>query len=313
MADIIKGKNPRKPYTVRYRDTAGKQREASFTTRKEADAFANDQERAKRYGADVNLKAGKGLFTDAVETWINTAPWRNERTKETYVSTLRKWVKPAYEGKSVRDAATTPDIARALINVTMAHLCGAMRARARTLIVNTLDMLVADGTIESHRVAGIKLTEKTVTEEDSEDGGFVFITDDQAELLAYGGKIGGTTYKGVGIVAWLQRTMGLRICEALGVEKSDFFMKNGKAILRLKWQASRDGKSRVPLKKRKAGQFRDVPVPEFVWNMVKGMADGPLCPGTTTKYLKYATAHEPELGQVSAQVGLGHAPMTQEG
>jgi hypothetical protein len=38
---IIKNDNPnaRKPWTVRYRDSFGRQREASFTTRREAVAF----------------------------------------------------------------------------------------------------------------------------------------------------------------------------------------------------------------------------------------------------------------------------------
>jgi hypothetical protein len=70
---IIKGKNPKKPYTVRYRDSFGKQREKSFGLRKEADEFIADETREKRYGRDVNLVAPKQSFNDAVRRYIDSA------------------------------------------------------------------------------------------------------------------------------------------------------------------------------------------------------------------------------------------------
>ena len=59
--------------------------------------------------------------------------------------------------------------------------------------------------------------------------------------------------------------------------KEDFI--EGGAVLRVMWQASRDGRTREPLKHRKAGEYRDVPVPSWLWAMVKDMPDGPLMPG----------------------------------
>ena len=96
---------------------------------------------------------------------------------------------------------------------------------------------------------------------------------------------------GVGVAAWLQRTMGLRIREAPGVEKADFRThKDGSHYLRLRSQASREGHARVPLKHRKEGEGRNVPVPDFVWDMVQAMSDGPLCPGPRgSRYLQYNT------------------------
>ena len=73
------------------------------------------------------------------------------------------------------------------------------------------------------------------------------------------------------------RGCGLRIEEALAVGKEDFI--EGGAVLRVMWQASRDGRTREPLKHRKAGEYRDVPVPSWLWAMVKDMPDGPLMPG----------------------------------
>jgi hypothetical protein len=67
----------------------------------------------------------------------------------------------------------------------------------------------------------------------------------QVRFVADGGK--GTL--GAGVCVWLMRGCGLRIEEALAVEKKDF-CDNG-TILRVCRQATRDGRDAVPLKKRK--------------------------------------------------------------
>ena len=89
-----------------------------------------------------------------------------------------------------------------------------------------------------------------------------------------------------------QRTMGLRIREALGVRKSDFMTRpDGTRYLHLCWQASENGRALEPLKHRQAGDFRDIPVPDMVWDMVQALPDGPLCPGPNrTPYMPYSTA-----------------------
>ena len=77
---------------------------------------------------------------------------------------------------------------------------------------------------------------------------------------------------------------GLRIEEALAVSKEDF-IEDG-AILRVMWQASRDGNKRMPLKHRKQGEYRDIPVPSWLWEMVKDAPQGPLTPGLNGKLFK---------------------------
>ena len=97
---------------------------------------------------------------------------------------------------------------------------------------------------------------------------------------------------GLGIAPWLQRTMGLRIREALGTRKSDFKERaDGTRYLHLCWQATPDGRGLEPLKHRKAGDYRDIPVPDMIWDMVQAMDDGPLCPGQATPYMPYPTAY----------------------
>ena len=51
------------------------------------------------------------------------------------------------------------------------------------------------------------------------------------------------------------------------------FRDNG-TVLRVFEQASRDGRKTRPLKHRKVGEYRDIPVPAYLWEMVKGLPDG---------------------------------------
>jgi hypothetical protein len=174
------------------------------------------------------------------------------------------------------------------------------------IIAGTMDAAARAEKISRHKLTGIRLTEGTRApaapddEDDDESGGFVFITDAQVRQLAEGITVTGEgtgrrrELAGVGIAAWLQRTMGLRIREALGTEKADFrTRKNGERYLRLRSQAARNGRNRVPLKHRGEGEGRNVPVPDYVWDMMQAMPEGPLCPGPRgSRYLPYSTARE---------------------
>jgi integrase len=93
---------------------------------------------------------------------------------------------------------------------------------------------------------------------------FVFPTHPQLVAL-----VGGIRYP---LTVWLMRGCGLRIEEALAVQKSCF--REGGTVLRVFEQASRDGTKTQPLKHRKAGEYRDVPVPAYLWAMVEDLPDG---------------------------------------
>jgi integrase len=67
--------------------------------------------------------------------------------------------------------------------------------------------------------------------------------------------------------------------------------RDGTRYLHLCWQASENGQELEPLKHRKACDYRDIPVPDMVWDMVQELPDGPLCPGPNgTPYMPYSTA-----------------------
>jgi len=211
-------------------------------------------------------------------------------------------------------AAAAAEVAE-LINVTMAGKSITRRQVARMIITGTMDAAVSADKIGRHKLAGISLTEGTRTapardDDDEQPGGFVFITDAHVAVLAAGitGRTGGGRTRpmaGVGMAVWLQRTMGLRVREALGVEKADLrTRKNGERYLRLRSQASRDGRTRVPLKHRKEGEGRNVPVPDYVWDMVAAMQDSPLCPGPRgNRYMTYSTAWD-RFTAITAALGI---------
>lgn len=69
----------------------------------------------------------------------------------------------------------------------------------------------------------------------------------------------------------------LRIEKALAVETADF--RDNGTILRMYQQATRDGRETAPLKKRKRGEYRDIPVPRWLWDMIRDLPDGPLMIG----------------------------------
>jgi integrase len=73
------------------------------------------------------------------------------------------------------------------------------------------------------------------------------------------------------------------------VSKEDF-IEDG-TVLRVAWQASGDGTKREPLKHREAGEYRDVPVPSWLWEMVEDMPDGPLIPGNGKLFQCYGTVY----------------------
>lgn len=292
MSTILpKSSNPkaRKPYTVRYW-ADGAQRERSFVTLAEAKAFRTDADHATRYGNPVDSKAARQDFTVACAAYIERLAGA-ERSKILYRGMLAKWVGPALAGMSVAQVAGNRDAVAGLLTGGMAHLSLSRREAARAIIVGTLNEAVAAGTISQHRAAGIRLADNSPVDRDD----FVFPTFRQVEAVAVS----------AGLSVWLMRGLGLRIQEALGVEKADF--RDHGRTLHLAGQANLDGTARVALKHRRPGEGRDIPVPTWLWNKVKALPDGPLCPGRDgLRYAKYSQVADRFSRSAKAAGIVGH-------
>ncbi len=308
----------RHAWTVRY-NVNGVQRDKSFrdemdacrrvqwgTGLKKAQDFQLELTRGKRAQGKtyVDPRAGDELFGVAAEAFImSPALDASVDSRSSYLSNYRTNIKARFACRTLAQMATqqSADEVAELLNITMAGKSIGQRRQARMIITGTMDAAVRAEKIGRHKLAGINLTEGSRPapahdDDDDETGGFVFITDAQVAMLADGiwvsdGHGRRRFLPGVGVAAWLQRTMGLRIREALGVDRADFkTRKDGSRYLRLRAQASRDGRGRVPLKHRKEGEGRNVAVPDYVWEMVAVMPEGPLCPGPRgSRYMQYHT------------------------
>jgi integrase len=292
-------------WTVRY-SVSSRQREKSFATLTDAQTFQLTLASGKRTQGSlfVDPKAGSTPFAPLCDRYISGMAKANAASKATYRSNFANpEITKILTGKTVADVAVMDDEVKTLLNVTLGSYSDDYRGNIRRIISGTLDECVRKGVIPRHLLTGIELAPRIVTAEQYEarTSGMVSVGDDVVRTLADGLTVTGKDrhghkrtriMPGLGIAPWLQRTMGLRIREALGVRKSDFKERSdGTRYLHLCWQASENGKELEPLKHRKAGDHRDIPVPAMVWDMVAAMPDGPLCPGLKgTPYLPYSTA-----------------------
>lgn len=83
---ILKGKNARKPYTLRYWDE-GRQRERSFATLREARDFQAKFEHDSREGTYIDPRASAETFGSAARRMI--ADQANANTREAYAGSLK--------------------------------------------------------------------------------------------------------------------------------------------------------------------------------------------------------------------------------
>jgi hypothetical protein len=294
-------------WTVRY-SVESRQREQSFTELDQAQTFQLELTTGKQTQGRmfIDPRAGLAEFLPLCGKFIDGMAKAGARTKVIYRSNFANpAVTELLKGKSVLEVATMDEEVTRLLNVTLGTYQDEYRGNVRRIITGTLDQCVRKGIIPRHTLGGIELGPRIVTAEQYEAGqqakSLPALPDETVRMLADGISAPVVTRRGprthvmpgLGIAPWLQRTMGLRIREALGVRKSDFKTRaDGTRYLHLCWQASMDGRSLEPLKHRKAGEFRDIPAPDMVWDMVAAMADGPLCPGPNgTPYTPYNTAY----------------------
>jgi integrase len=274
---IIRGKNPRKPHTVRYW-VGGRKREKSFVTAGEARDFKIKTDHDVRARIFVDDRDGRELFGAAAEAWLArlaVAP----RTRSTYGEVWRVHLAPVLAHRSIAQVSQDRDgVARLLTDGppgSLGTLSVARRTMARRIICGALDECVRAGKIPAHRAGSIELADHSPG---GSHGAFIFPSHAQVARVA----------ATAGIWVWVARGTGLRISEALAVERGDF-LEGGK-VLRVSGQATRDGRGKVPLKHRRAGEYRDIPCPSWLWAMVRDLPSGPLCPGRDRPYKPYRTA-----------------------
>ena len=239
------------PWLVRYRTTGGRasrQREQSFgPDLREAKNFALKVEHDKRAHVFIDPKAGQALFKTEAETWLDRHLGADSSIAA-YRSVLRSHVYPAIGGKPI--AAIRREDIKALIAGMRRKNLSASRIGCAYLVINAvLGEAVRDKKLAESPSTGIALP-GVVTQND-----FILPTHAQMQALAAGLPADWAA------TVWLMHGCGLRIGEALAVNLR-CRINTGKT-LRVQEQVDPGAQLR-PLKFRKPGQFRDIPLPQYV-------------------------------------------------
>jgi integrase len=248
---ILKGKNPNKPYTVRYWHEQ-RQRERSFTTRREAQDFAAKFEHDSRDQTFIDPRASLETFGDAARRMI--ADQANANTREVYAGALKHL--DSLTGRPLRAVANDRDAVKALC---VNHPRGKMML---TVIRNTCDEAVSAGRLAGHRLAGLKAN-KVPGKRD-----LILATPEQVDAIA-------SAMGDDGLAVRIMRGTGMRVSECLALRKADFITTiDGNVVAHVSRQIQ--GGQIVPLKHRRDFTGRDVPVSPSLAALVRERPDGEL-------------------------------------
>ena len=238
-------------WVVRYRTTGGRsshQREQSFgDDLREAEDFALKVEHDRRAHVFVDPKAGRILFRDAAGTWLNQHLGADSSIA-TYRSVLRAHIDPAIGGKPI--GAIRRDDIKALIAAMHRKGLSASRIGCAHLVISAvLAEAVRDKKLAESPCSGIQLPGVVTTAD------FMLPAHAQVEAVAAG------LPPDWAATVWLMHGCGLRIGEALAVNLRCRI--NRDKTLRVKEQVNPAAQLR-PLKFRREGEFRDIPLPHYV-------------------------------------------------
>ena len=260
MAKVIKSTNPnsRRPWTVRYWHD-GKQSERSFATKREADDHAAKVEHDKRARIFIDPKLGDVLFRDYAATWLAQHPGASNSLKN-YRTALNRHINPVIGDTALR-RITRDQVRKLLLETLPAKPLGhAAIETCRLVIASVLGEAVKAKRITESPAAGIRLPKVQEAAE------FYAPSRAQLEVLTRGGteRAHGPRDDGMPgdwqLAVWLMRGCGLRIGEALAVSEGSV---RGE-LLRVSEQVLDKPLRLGPLKHRKPGEFRDIPLPRWV-------------------------------------------------
>jgi integrase len=248
---ILKGKNANKPYTVRYWHE-GRQRERSFTTRREAQDFMARFEHDSRTETFIDPKASAETFGAAVSRMIQDQA--NANTREAYQGTLKHL--DSILSRPLRAVANDRDGIKALC---VGHKQG---KRMLTVIRNTCDEAVKAGRLTGHRLAGLKANAIPGKRD------LILATPDQIDQLA-------DAMGADGLAVRIMRGTGMRVGECLALRRADFITRTDGSVQVNVSRQVQNGET-VPLKHRHNYTGRDVPVSPSLAKLVRERPDGDL-------------------------------------
>jgi integrase len=215
------------------------------------------RELARRMGTGTPVKADM-LFRDLVFRWrAAVVPTLRTSTASYYVKMLAAHVVPAFGQREVRSISRY-DVELFLAEKARAAYCRASIRGMRVSLGRVLSWAVAGAWLEKNPCAGVQLPQaptkvrRTILKPEQVIGLASKLEEPYATLVLF-----------------LAAT-GLRISEAVGVQKSDF---EGKVLkLRRRFFQSDSGGDLGDLKTKKSA--RDLPLPAWLADRVKSLAEG---------------------------------------
>ena len=227
----------------------GRQREASFATKREAMDFKAKFEHDSRAQIFVDPKVAGERFATVAKRWLARHPG-SPKTLVNYEGALRLHVLPVFGSKPLAAVANDREGVEAFLRETLPAkgLSASMVRTCHTVITGVVNDAIKSGRLNGSRLKGLALPPV------AQKADIVFATHEQIEKLAQEmpGNYGFTIY--------LMRGCGLRLGESLG----EMALRSDRSSLRLFTQLAADGKGYTPLKHRKPGDYRDIPLPAYV-------------------------------------------------
>ncbi|MFD5205733.1 tyrosine-type recombinase/integrase [Streptomyces anulatus] len=244
-----------KRWVVRYREPGGRtarQREKSFDRRRDAVDFATKVEGDKRENLYVDPNAGKVSLRTYATDWLAEATV-SVGTFESYERILRLHVVP-HMGRKTISQVTAADI-EGLYALWLRQGAALNTIESRHIVLSALF---------SHAVRHRRIQDNPVARAKKLDNPVIPVDDRNLpsfeEISALAQAIGPRLAPAV----WLMASCGLRIGEALGVHPQDFHdstLRIRRQVIRYKGSDGRYTPQYAPLKHRKEGEWRDIPVP----------------------------------------------------
>lgn len=228
-----------------------RQREKSFDRKKDAVDFATKVEGDKRENLYVDPSAGKVSVRRYADEWL-AGKAASAGTLESYERIMRLHVVPHLGRKTISQVATA-DIESLYA-----------RWRQEGAALNTIESRhIAMSAMFSHAARHKRIRSNPVAAADKLENPVIPV-DDRAlpsfeEIAALAHSIGPRLAPAI----WLMASCGLRIGESLGVHSADFHdgsLRIRRQVTRYKDASGKYVQKYAPLKHRKEGEWRDVPV-----------------------------------------------------
>ncbi|MYW70428.1 tyrosine-type recombinase/integrase [Streptomyces sp. SID8379] len=245
-------------WLVRYREPGGRtgrQRQKSFARKKDAVDFATKVENDKREHTYVDPTAGRTSVRSYTAQWL-TLDGRAPSTQAAYESIFRCHVLP-HLGDKTMSQVTASDI-EALYAAWRRGGAAPMTVTNRAIPLAAMFAHAVRHKRISH--SPVKDAKKPLTSITPVDERQLPSTE---EIAALAKSIGERLEPAV----WLMACAGLRISESLGVFPEDIqdgVLRVRRQVVRIREESGKYSAVYAPLKHRREGQWRDVPIPSFL-------------------------------------------------